>query len=616
MPSSHSVVIRCRIIWVALWTAASIVLLSSCWVVAPVQAQAQAQAPLDDSHTTHEGLHSDTPSDDVSRKSLDCTCRQHQPVSSQSSQSSQHSQPTSGGARIFYLVLVHNLPTLQDAIPLFRALRDPRHSVVFHVDRKVYNTIEKAINVTNSDEHNPSDGEKDSMTSEEIMEALHLQQALRSLQDELESCPCGSRVHIDSVHTVQWSHWSMNLPTLWGMELATTHATFVGKWDTFINLSGDSLPVFTPHTLAHSVAGLSQYNIVTSRSCETGLIPTSVYQFPHHWHKRQHYTNRDRDPPPRIEYTTADGTPHSTNVTIYFGSQWVVLQAAFVAHLVQELSRPDSFACQFRDYLLDMGKVMTDETFLPTVLMHTSPYNTTTLPQVHTEQGEWKDSLIYHHDNVQNNHDTTMPLPRIQTLRYERMDERYPSPLRNYYPIHPRYEVPHNMSTQHYQILHNLQLPPEPHIWGPYYLGVYDLADIRASGALFLRKVSRQVDPNLHHLLPVETSHQIPNIQWPPGGVQASLVPDWESEKLELMKIAYRKAKAQGAKIPAHIQQQMEGGGTVATGDQATPHDTSDLPAKDNDRPKKDDSSSRHTEEEEAPAHPSRESHQRELGAA
>ena len=523
--------------------------------------------------------------DDPSRKSLDCTCRQHETQPLHHHPSKQQQQSQGGGARIFYLVLVHNVPTMEEAIPLFRALRDPRHSVVFHVDQKVYKLMEQAgfTNSTISEESEVKENDKEdkhdkeeeaATTAKERDEALQLQQALKALQSEIESCPCGSRVLLDSVHSVKWSHWSMNLPTLWGMKIATTHELFVNHWDVFVNLSGDTLPVYTPHTMAHMM-GLFQvqnYNFVTSRSCETGLLPTSVYDFPSNWHKRQHYTNQDKDPPPLIKYTppadaAGGGVFLSTkeqvlNVTIHFGSQWVVLQRDFVTHLAQELERPDSFPCQFRDYLLRKGNVMTDETFVPTVLMHTAPYNTTTLPRITKENNEetvgekkeYQGSLIYHDGDEL----LPFPLPPIYTLRYERMDEKYPSPLRDYYPTHPRYEVPQNMSTKLYQWKHNLQLPPEPHIWGPYYLGIYDLAAIRDSGALFLRKVSRHVDPNLNILLPVDAPYQIPPIGWPAGGVQASVVPDWESEKHALMKLAYLKAKKKGVKIPKHIQEEFE----------------------------------------------------------
>ena len=92
-------------------------------------------------------------------------------------------------------------------------------------------------------------------------------------------------------------------------------------------------------------------------------------------------------------------------------------------------------------------------------------------------------------------------------------------------------------------------------------MGIYDLAAIRDSGALFLRKVSRHVDPNLNILLPVDAPYQIPPIGWPAGGVQASVVPDWESEKIALMKLAYLKAKKKGVKIPKHVIEQFEGEG-------------------------------------------------------
>ena len=50
---------------------------------------------------------------------------------------------------------------------------------------------------------------------------------------------------------------------------------------------------------------------------------------------------------------------------------------------------------------------------------------------------------------------------------------------------------------------------------GPYYLGTYDLAKIKDSGALFIRKVSKELDPNLLHLLPVNHKDEIPHIEWP-----------------------------------------------------------------------------------------------------
>ena len=65
---------------------------------------------------------------------------------------------------------------------------------------------------------------------------------------------------------------------------------------------------------------------------------------------------------------------------------------------------------------------------------------------------------------------------------------------------------------------------------GPYFLGVYDLAGIHDSGALFIRKVSEAVDPNLLRLLPVDRRDQIPRIRWP-REVSITNKPDWNRLK-------------------------------------------------------------------------------------
>lgn len=70
--------------------------------------------------------------------------------------------------------------------------------------------------------------------------------------------------------------------------------------------------------------------------------------------------------------------------------------------------------------------------------------------------------------------------------------------------------------------------------WGPYYVGVYDLGDIRDHRPLFVpfpasarasrfvslapaqvRKASRAVDPNIFRLLPVDDYAEIPDVRWP-----------------------------------------------------------------------------------------------------
>ena len=467
----------------------------------------------------HLNFHHQNGPEDKIPASIDCICRQHHSATSSNIQSTTSSSTNkSSGARIFYLILVHSEQLIRDAVHLFRALRDPRHIIVFHVDKKVQVAIEERSNGTN-------------------WEAL--QDALEELQQEVSTCPCGSRVQIESVHQVEWSHWSMNLPTLWGMELAVSEK-YAHLWDIFINLSGDTLPVYTPNTMANLFAHLD-YNFVTSRSCETGLVPTNVFLFPKAWHKRVHYTNHEKEGRPLIRYSDSiTGQLREMHVEAHFGSQWVALKSDFVQYLVMELKRPDSFPSRYRDYLRKAGKVMTDETFLPTVLMHVTPFNTT-LPQIDEETGA---AIYTRMDHIKNNnaHDS---FPKIRALRYERMDEHFPAPLTGYYPKHPRYEVPEGSGVT------------PPRVWGPYYLGIYDLADIKESGALFLRKASTRIDPNLYHLLPVDTPGQIPNIQWPEFGVKASQVPDWKAEQRELLRKAAKKAKEKGEKMPEWVQKEL-----------------------------------------------------------
>jgi hypothetical protein len=53
------------------------------------------------------------------------------------------------------------------------------------------------------------------------------------------------------------------------------------------------------------------------------------------------------------------------------------------------------------------------------------------------------------------------------------------------------------------------------------------LNNIRESGALFVRKVAKVIDPNIYKILPVDDPTQIPPIEWPKE-VQVSAVPNWE----------------------------------------------------------------------------------------
>lgn len=246
---------------------------------------------------------------------------------------------TSGGARIAYLVVVHDQRTIDDAANLFRAIRSPRNIIMIHVDTK-----------------------------------LDWDVYLKSkLYQEVEHSAEGTTVVVSAVHSAEWSSWSMNDPTHWGMELATTK--FWGQWDVFVNLSGDCMPVYNAQVMAKlfdPVSGpLRKANFCTSSCCETGLLPTSVLHFPTEWHKRNHYGN------PLVKYVDEAGVDQQTFLEVHWGSQWMALQPDFCRYLIESLKRPDSLPSKYRDALIDTERLMTDETFIPTLLMHQLPFNET-----------------------------------------------------------------------------------------------------------------------------------------------------------------------------------------------------------------------------------------------
>jgi Core-2/I-Branching enzyme len=373
-----------------------------------------------------------------------------------------------GGFRILYLIILHNERTLTDAVHLFRSIRDPRNTILIHVDSKVQHLIRN-----------------------KTMPTL--------LEKEIENCPCGSQVRLDSVHNVKWSHWSMNLPTLWGLQVAVEE--YANQWDVFINLSADTLPVYTPKSMAEILSQLAPYNFVTSSSCETGLLPTNVYDFPAWWHKRAHYTRDDTEPDPVFTYqTTVDGPWRNQTLATYFGSQWVILQSSFCHWLIEQLRNKNSLPSLFAEYLQSSLKLMTDETYLPTLLVHVADIAQSPLPRTDA-QGR----LIWPKNGTTS---------EIRAVRYERMDEHVPTAFGRLW-TRQRYDVS------------NASLADKPRPWGPYFLGVYDLAAVRASGALFARKISREVDHNLLSIFPVDRKEDIPNIDWPVHEVVLSPKPDW-----------------------------------------------------------------------------------------
>ncbi|KAL3933035.1 MAG: hypothetical protein SGARI_003808, partial [Bacillariaceae sp.] len=342
-----------------------------------------------------------------------------------------HHESEGCGARIFYLIGIHNQRTLDDALHLFRAIRDARNTILIHFDTKF-----------GLDSYQNS-----------------------SLAKEIEACPCGSHVEVASVHDCQWGSWSMNGPTIWSLEKAVTDYT--GKWDVYINLSGDTLPVYTQDRVAELFSGpLKGINFVTSVACETGLLPTPITAFPKKWHKRGHYSHH---PPNNLEYVDDDGIKHhNVSVETYFGSQWMSLTPTWCEFIVRQLKRPNSLTSQFRDWLIRTEKLMSDETFFSSMMMHYAPE---TLPNI-------TDDFFLDREDVD-----------MYAIRYERMDEHVPSSS-GWFPSEQRYEVPESSGVE------------QPRPWGPYFLGVYDLANIRDSGALFIRKVSSIIDYNMYNVLP------------------------------------------------------------------------------------------------------------------
>lgn len=281
--------------------------------------------------------------------------------------------------------------------------------------------------------------------------------------DLLESMlALGPNVDWGQVFDVRWARWSMIEPTLWAMVRLLPK-----PWEVFINLSGDSWPVLQPISLRRWLAATAPHNLVTSGpSCPTGLRPTARSEFGDGWHKKQAY------PQPMVE---------GTDLEAYYGSQWMVLRRDFVEFLVRQLELKDTMASKLRDWFVGgwvevegVGLVkphIPDETFFPSLLA----YHNFSLP----------DPVLVLRSGLV-----------VSAAFYIRMDEHYPW----------------SSSRQHYT---STDLDRKERPWGPYYLGVYDLADIRASGAIFIRKTSPQVDANIYDILPVNAHADVPPITWP-----------------------------------------------------------------------------------------------------
>ena len=217
------------------------------------------------------------------------------------------------------------------------------------------------------------------------------------------------------------------------MQELTTNPMFSKEWDVYINLSADTLPVFTPQILSNifdsRVNGkqgrgmLQGLNFVTSSSCVTGLAPTHINMFPPTWHKRGHYESHGNFD---ITYTDDDGEEKIEDIVIHFGSQWMILTPEFVRYIALSLQRHDSLASLLKQELIARKRLMSDETFIPTLLAH-RPRFRETIPMV----GE--DGAMIQRPGFES--------VVIKSVRYERMDENSPDAFDNVVP-EQRYDVP------------------------------------------------------------------------------------------------------------------------------------------------------------------------------
>lgn len=345
----------------------------------------------------------------------------------------------------------------------------------------------------------------------------------------------GTILEVHSHFSPEWSKWSMNDPTTWAMDYLTHHPrlhrqqqqqkqqqdeSLPPSWDVFVNLSGDTLPVITAERISQLFeperGPLGNTNFVTSASCVTGLLPTSIYDFPKHSMKRAHYFQKNI--PKTLSYIdTVTGRWRSDVETpIYFGSQWMALTHDFVEYVIRSMDHPNGLGSVLKETLIETGVLMTDETFFATMLMN-SPEFESTIPRL-DEDGALES------------------YPSMHSLRYERMDENAPNAWGEYTSTDPLYDIPPK-----FRKATDGEGPAKA--WGPYFLGAYDLGSIRDSGALFVRKVSSTVDENLVRMLPVKSNgrkegsplewDELPDIRWPKLGVKIRDPFVWAHEEEE-----------------------------------------------------------------------------------
>mmetsp|Transcript_49555 Transcript_49555/g.105305 ORF Transcript_49555/g.105305 Transcript_49555/m.105305 type:complete len:492 (+) Transcript_49555:128-1603(+) len=426
-------------------------------------------------------------------------------------------------ARMAYLISVHNRRTIADGAYLLRALMETSHPddtavILIHVDKRV------DIASRDFDAEDPEQENQflyhDSSLKKYVDACLA---ATACTRDERTSTKSNATIlEVHSRFSPAWSKWSMNDPTLWAMDYLVHHTKLTRQqgarsWDVFVNLSGDTLPVVTAERISQFFepenGPLGNTNFVTSASCVTGMVPTSIFDFPEQTMKRGHYFQHNI--PKTLSYVDpATGEwKEDAETPIYFGSQWMALTHQFVEYVIRSMGHPNGLGNVLKETLIKTKVLMTDETFFATILMN-SPTFKGTLPEL-------------------NDDGALESFPTMYSLRYERMDENAPNAWGDYTSSYPLYDVPTN-----FKKVTGGEGPAKP--WGPYFLGTYDLGSIKDSGALFVRKVSRAVDGNLVRMLPVRSVREgslewdeLPDIRWPEMGVKIKDPFVWAKRKKE-----------------------------------------------------------------------------------
>lgn len=245
----------------------------------------------------------------------------------------------SKGARIAYLITLHNERTLNESLTLMKSIAVQNSIIIIHIDKKL--PIEKYI-------------------SSELREFI-----------DGGCSACGAKVLVEQKFNLKWGSWEMNSPTHWAMTELVDNPKFSKHWDNFVNLSGDSMAVYTPQVLSNMLGEsgpLYGYNFVTSSSCLTNMRPTSLKtDVPSYYFKRMHY---ESDGDFVVRYIDDNGNEKNETITIHIGSQWMILDQDAVKYIVLSLKRNDSFPSKFRDEFIRRGNIMSDETFIPTLLAH------------------------------------------------------------------------------------------------------------------------------------------------------------------------------------------------------------------------------------------------------